>query len=164
MFCVLSISLILFEIGVPNLVCGCILGWWSVTCYLQSTVTLTSDLVLRISCLEHIDDNFYSRNPKFCVWIPLGMAECCLQFLVTLTLTLTSDLISRLFLHLEQISFVTNNLPQMCLMLDKFLWGIRHVTVTFLVFLNFIYRHSELIVKYNICLKTLYQNQYFMAI
>ena len=33
-----------FEIGIPNLVCLCILGWWSVRYHLQFTVvTLTSD-------------------------------------------------------------------------------------------------------------------------
>ena len=41
---------------------------------------------------------------------------------VTLTLTLTSDLISR-FSDLARISFITNNFPQMCLMLDLFLLG-----------------------------------------
>ena len=46
--CVRSISLILFEIGIPNLVCECILGCWSVLCHLQVTMTLTSDLVLII--------------------------------------------------------------------------------------------------------------------
>ena len=46
--CVRSISLILFEIGIPNLVCECILGWLSVLCHLRVTVTLTSDLVLII--------------------------------------------------------------------------------------------------------------------
>ena len=46
--CVRNISLILFEIGIPNLVCGCILGWWSVMYHLLVTVTLTSDLVVRI--------------------------------------------------------------------------------------------------------------------
>ena len=45
--CVRSISLILFEIGIPILVCECILGWWSVLYYLWVTVTLTSDLVFR---------------------------------------------------------------------------------------------------------------------
>ena len=50
------------------------------------------------------------------------MAKWCIPFWVTLTLTLTSDLISR-FLYLDRISFITNNLPQMCLMLDQFLWG-----------------------------------------
>ena len=54
--------------------------------------------------------------------IPLGMAEWCVPFWVTLTLTLTSGLIS-MFKCLEHISFITANFPQMCLMLDQFLWG-----------------------------------------
>ena len=54
--------------------------------------------------------------------IPLGMAEWCIPFWVTLTMTLTSDLISR-FLFLEHIFFITNNFLQMCLMIDHFLWG-----------------------------------------
>ena len=47
-YCVRSISLMLFEVGIPNLVCVCILGWPSVMYHLRVTVTLTSDLVLRI--------------------------------------------------------------------------------------------------------------------
>ena len=47
-FCVPSISLIFFEVGIPNLVCICIFGWWSLTYYFLATVTLTSDLVLII--------------------------------------------------------------------------------------------------------------------
>ena len=46
--CVRSISLILFENGIPNLVCECILGWLSVLYHFWVTVTLTSDLVLII--------------------------------------------------------------------------------------------------------------------
>ena len=42
------ISPIFFEVGFPNLMCGCILGWRSVTYYFRVTVTLTSDLVFRI--------------------------------------------------------------------------------------------------------------------
>ena len=44
------ISPIFFEVGIPNLVCGCILGWRSVTYHFRVTVTLTltSDLVFRI--------------------------------------------------------------------------------------------------------------------
>ena len=42
-------------------------------------------------CPEHI----WCRNTKFGVVIPLGMMEWCIPFLVTLTLTLTSGLISR---------------------------------------------------------------------
>ena len=47
-------SLILFEMGIPNLVCGCILGWWSVVYYLRVTVplNLTSDLVRLKSDIE----------------------------------------------------------------------------------------------------------------
>ena len=41
------ISPIFFEVGIPNLVCGCILGWRSVVYHFRVTVTLTltSDLV-----------------------------------------------------------------------------------------------------------------------
>ena len=38
---------IFFEIGIPNLVCKCILGCLSVTNYFWVTVTLTSDLVFK---------------------------------------------------------------------------------------------------------------------
>ena len=41
------ISPIFFEVGIPNLMCGCILGWRSVVYYFRVTVTLTSDLVYR---------------------------------------------------------------------------------------------------------------------
>ena len=37
-----------FEVGIPNLVCGYILGWRSVAYHFRVTVTLTSDLVFRI--------------------------------------------------------------------------------------------------------------------
>ena len=42
------ISPIFFDVGIPNLMRGCILGWRSVSYHLQVTVTLTSDLVFRI--------------------------------------------------------------------------------------------------------------------
>ena len=45
---IVSIYLIFFEVGVPNLMCICILGWGSVTYHFWVTVTLTSDLVLII--------------------------------------------------------------------------------------------------------------------
>ena len=41
-----SISLILFKVGTPNLVCVCILGWQSAAYH--PWVTVTSDLVSRI--------------------------------------------------------------------------------------------------------------------
>ena len=45
---IVSISLIFFEVGIPSLVCICILVWGKVTYHFQGTVTLTSDLVLII--------------------------------------------------------------------------------------------------------------------
>ena len=47
LLCVRCISPIFFEVGIPNLVCGCILGLRSVTYHFRDTVTLTltSDLV-----------------------------------------------------------------------------------------------------------------------
>ena len=49
-FRVRSISPIFFEVGIPNLVCGCILGWRSVAYHFGVTVTLTltSEVVFRI--------------------------------------------------------------------------------------------------------------------
>ena len=46
--CVRCISPRFFEVGIPNLVCGYILGWRSVAYHFRVTVTLTSDLVFRI--------------------------------------------------------------------------------------------------------------------
>ena len=37
--CVLSISPILFKVGIPNLVCGCIFEWWSVTYHFWVSLT-----------------------------------------------------------------------------------------------------------------------------
>ena len=87
--------LFFFEIGIPNFVCECILGWWSVLYQLWVTVTLTSDLVfLEKLCPEQISYIIKGRNPKFGVWMQLLMAECHLPFWVTLTLT--SDLVCRI--------------------------------------------------------------------
>ena len=46
--CVRCISPILFKVGIPNFMCGCILGWGSVMYHFRVTVTLTSDLFSRI--------------------------------------------------------------------------------------------------------------------
>ena len=47
-YCVRSTTLIFFELGIPYLVCGCILEQRSVMYHVRVTVTLTSDLVFRI--------------------------------------------------------------------------------------------------------------------
>ena len=48
--CIESVAYLLysFEVGIPNLVCKCILRWLSVTYHFRVTVTLTSDLVFEI--------------------------------------------------------------------------------------------------------------------
>ena len=44
----IGITSIFFEVGIPNLVCECFLGWPSVAYHFGVTVTLTFDLVFRI--------------------------------------------------------------------------------------------------------------------
>ena len=63
------------------------------------------------------------------MWIHLGMAEWCIPSLVTLTFTLTSDLISRFFvsgayLLSSNVSYAKPKPPG----------GIRHVTLTCLFY------------------------------
>ena len=60
-FRVQSISPIFFEVGIPNLMCGYILGWRSVAYHFRVTVTLTSDLV---SSPE-------SKAPRWAISIPV---------------------------------------------------------------------------------------------
>ena len=93
--CVQNISLILFEMGMPYLVCGCILGWCSVMYHLPVTVTisLTFHLVFRIVI-------FWSIS-LFEVGIPNLVCKCILEWRIVLfhflvTVTLTSDLVSRI--------------------------------------------------------------------
>ena len=64
-----SISLILFEVGISNLVCGCIVGWQSVAYHNWVTVTLnlTSDLVYR-NCIESGAYLLYSLRKEFQIW------------------------------------------------------------------------------------------------
>ena len=100
---------IFFDVELPNLVCGCILGWRSVAYHFRVNVTLTStsDLIfivialsiclsipLRVRCISPI---------LFEVGFPNLMCGCILDwrsvtyyFWVTVTLTLTSDLVLRI--------------------------------------------------------------------
>ena len=97
------ISSMFFEVGIPNLVCGCILVWRSVSYHFQVTVTLTltSDLVfivitmsipLHVPCISPI---------CFEVGIPNLMCGCILgcrsgAYHFRATVTLTSDLVFRI--------------------------------------------------------------------
>ena len=64
-FRVRAISPILIVVGIPHLVCGCILGWWSVACIFGVTVTLTSDLVSKIIVpMYHFNFSHYRHKNK----------------------------------------------------------------------------------------------------
>ena len=100
--CVRCISPVFFEVGILNLVCGCILGWRNVAYYFWVTVTLTSDLVFIIITMSvRLSDPLRVRciSPIFFeVGISNLMCGCILEwrsvtyhFQVTVTLTLTSD-------------------------------------------------------------------------
>ena len=62
---------IFFEVGIPNLVCGCILGWRSVAYHFWVTVTLTSDLVFGIIVSGAYLILFEVGILKFGVWMHL---------------------------------------------------------------------------------------------
>ena len=70
------ISPIFFEVGIPNLVCGCILGWWSVAYHFWVTVTLTSDLVFGIIVSGAYLILFEVGIFKFGVWMHLERRKC----------------------------------------------------------------------------------------
>ena len=103
------ISPTFFEVGIPNLVCGCILGGRSVAYHFRVTVTLTltSDLVfivitmsvrpsapLRVRCISPIF--FEVGIPNLICGCILGWQSVAYYFRVTVTLTLTSDLVVRI--------------------------------------------------------------------
>ena len=67
------ISPIFFEIGIPNLVCKCILGCLSVTNHFGVTVTLTSDLVFKNYCVQSISPILFDVGiPNLGWWFLLG--------------------------------------------------------------------------------------------
>ena len=104
------ISPIFFEVGIiPNLVCGCILGWRSVSYHFRVTVslTLTSDLVFIVItmsvrpsvplCVRCISSIFFEVGiPNLMCGCILGWGSVAYNFRVTVALTLTSDLVFRI--------------------------------------------------------------------
>ena len=57
-----SIYLTLSKVGIPNLVCGCILVWRSAVYHLRVTLNLTSDLVFFKIILSGAYLLYYSRE------------------------------------------------------------------------------------------------------
>ena len=94
-----------FVVGIPNLVCKCILGWQSVTYHIRVTVTLTSELVLRTielwsTCLIFFEVGIPNLVCK-CILDGNLVCECILELRIVpfhfpVTMTLASDLVSRI--------------------------------------------------------------------
>ena len=113
-----GISPIFFEIGIPNLVCKCILGCLSVTNHFWVTVTLTSDLFFKNYCVQSISPILFDVGiPNLGWWFLLGWRSGAYHFesLWPWHWLLASFLVFS--------CYITAVFPQMCLILDQFLWG-----------------------------------------
>ena len=112
------ISPIFFEIGSPNLVCKCILGYLSVTNHFWVTVTLTSDLVFKNYCVQSISPILFDVGiPNLGWWFLLGWRSGAYHF---------ESFWPWHWLLASFLAFscyITAIFPQMCLILDQFLWG-----------------------------------------
>ena len=112
------ISPIFFEIGIPNLVCKCILGCLSVTNHFWVTVSLTSDLVFKNYCVQSISPILFDVGiPNLGWWFLLGWRSGAYNF---------ESFWPWHWLLASFIGFscyIIAIFPQMCLVLDQFLWG-----------------------------------------
>ena len=112
------ISPIFFEIGIPNLVCKCILGCLSVTNHFWVTVTLTSDLVFKNYCVQSISPILFDVGiPNLEWWFLLGWRSGAYNF----ESFWPWHWLLASFLGFS--CYIIAIFPQMCLVLDQFLWG-----------------------------------------
>ena len=122
------ISPIFFEIGIPNLVCKCILGCLSVTNHFWVTVTLTFDLVFKNYCVQSISLIFYDVGiPNLGWWFLFGWRSGAYHF---------ESLWPWHWLLASFLGFscyITANFLKCNLCKTNSFGGIRHVFVTFLV-------------------------------
>ena len=80
-------------VGIPNLVYGCIFGWWYVLYQFWVTVTLTSDQVFRIIVSEAYFLHYLSSQSQIlCVVASWDGRMSCTSFRVTVTLTFFLEL------------------------------------------------------------------------
>ena len=114
---------------IPNSVCDCILGWWSVMYLFWGHCDL--DLILRILVAEAFLLYYWGRNPKFGVWMHLRMGICCLPLWGHCDLDLRPSFKNSLISKISPILFEVGITNLVC---DLFLgWriGAYHFVVTF---------------------------------
>ena len=76
----IGITSIFFEVGIPNFMCGCILGWPSVAYHFWVTVTLTSDLIFRIMYGAFFSISFELGIPNLVCGCIFGWQSVMYQF------------------------------------------------------------------------------------
>ena len=81
------ISPLLFDVGISNFVCGYTLLLLNVAYYSLVTVIFTLTSFVFKMCTEHIFFTVLNRIPKCDLRIHIGVVECCILFLVIVTLT-----------------------------------------------------------------------------
>ena len=106
----IGITLIFFEVGIPNLLCGCFLGWPSVAYHFWVTVFLTSDLVFRIIMFQAF----------FSILFELGISNlvcgCIFGWLSVMYQFCGLDLISRIILSGAYLIYYLREESQICCM------------------------------------------------
>ena len=100
------ISPLFFEVGNPNLMCGCILGWRSFAYHFRVTLTLTSDLVFRIIVSEAYLILFEVGISNLVCGCILRWGSVAYHNWVAVTLNLISDLVSRNFIASGAYSYI----------------------------------------------------------
>ena len=126
LFCriIVSRTYLLYYLRWESQICciGYIFGCWCVTYHFYVTVILTYDLVSRITVSGAYPILFDVGIPNLVCWFLFGWWSGAYHFgsLWPRYWLLASFLD---FSCLEHISYITANFPQMCLMLDQFLWG-----------------------------------------
>ena len=101
---------IFFEVGILNLVCGCILGWPSVAYQFWVTVTLTPDLVFRIIMFGAFFPILFELG------IPNLVCGCIFGWQSVMYQFCDLDLISRIILSGAYLIYYLREESQICCM------------------------------------------------
>ena len=106
----IGITSIFFEVGIPNLVCGCGLVWPSVAYHFWVTITLNSDPIFRIIMFGA----FFSI--LFELGIPNWVCGCIFGWQSVIYQFCGIDLISRIILSGAYLRYYLREETQICCM------------------------------------------------